>query len=360
MIISKDTKVSEIYNYATKYNLRLTKEGLDNLTDYIIKANDAKYIYLFAKDINGLSKQNITDLTKAISKSESLVGRCNFAQYIKKLTEKDIDILIDAEINREKGGQLRFFACNIENITEKQIEKIKNAIIKSSTPYGIYSFILDVNEKLSKKDISDLEDALILGKDAKYIYKYAKEGVEANIDKLVDGIIQTKDTEYIYKFVSKVNNLSEENINKLTNAIIASKDLQYIYKLIKISNKKDELIEIIIDSKDINYIRKLIYSNSLSDAYKFNTKIEKIILESKDNILIVKYLIWLCDIQLINTIFGNMDKFMLFCLINMEELSLDKEKIINIESEFKQIESVFDFNYVDDNAKDYIKNNLKF
>ena len=208
----KNGDPSDIYYY-TEY-LYIYPE--DRLVEAIIATKDAKYIYLFAKDL-------ILD-ARVIKLAYGVIATKD-AEYIYKFAK---------------------------DVSKAPIDTLEDAIIVSNNSEYIYKFARAVK----KAPINELANAIITTKNAEYIYKFAKDVASAPIDRLTDAIIETKDAEYIYQFARKVPNAP---LGKLIKAL---KDLQrydYLLQYIDIANIEitEIIVDIIITTNNFALLKKL-------------------------------------------------------------------------------------------------------
>ena len=113
-----------------------------------------------------------------------------------------------------------------------------------------------------------MEDAFIIlasknPNSTQYIYQYAKEIPEANIEKLEEAICRTQNAKYIYKFAQCIVKV---NISKLEDAIIQTKDYKVIMDFIKNIKKccLSKFEKVIMESNNTHYIKEYNHLRFLS------------------------------------------------------------------------------------------------
>ncbi len=136
-----------------------------------------------------------------------------------------------------------------------------------------------LTKKLNPKEINELADLVIAIGDAEYIYKFARDVLNAPIDKLADAVIATGGykyfSEFIY-FINLTNQLSPNEIIQLFNLFNVTQKTQK-EKYFSASAEKSENDTIVTNEEDFN---KFMYQYYIF-LYNKGISIEKIAEEQK-------------------------------------------------------------------------------
>jgi uncharacterized protein YerC len=228
--------VEGMCTFAIKYqNLGLDQEGiLEDIENEIIKSRDPKYIYEFAKFVR---KSNKHKLTKAMLESDDFEYMYKFYSDVNGIIDFDKmglvsklkefgDPIVNHLINPESVDDSSDVDSDskLESESESELDD-EGLIIGSWDPEQIYQFALKYDG-----DKHNLEHAIILINNPKYIYEFALNVNGADADALANALIISKDLTYSYKFVTNVHGLDDITIQKFTDKIIESSDVKLIYR----------------------------------------------------------------------------------------------------------------------------------
>ena len=115
------------------------------------------------------------------------------------------------------------------------------AVINSKSPYFIYEFAINVEDV----NIEKLTDAIIETPSVVYIYRFAFDIKGANLKKIEQGIIETQDIQWIYYFARDIKGANKglllaeiEKIEKKQEIIENNKEISRTLKRTKKENKK--------------------------------------------------------------------------------------------------------------------------
>lgn len=253
------------------------------LTKEICKTKNAEYIYKFATIIK---EANIFELETAIFQTENLQY---IILFIKNVFQKSSDKLEDAFILLASKNPIsaQYIYQYAKEIPEANIEKLEEAICKTKNAEYIYKFAFDI--KL--RNLSKLEEAICRTQNAKYIYEFANriQSKYSDMSKLEDAICKTDDAEYIYKFAQYI---VKANISKLEDAIVRINNQEYVFRFIQIKGANImRLQEEIIKGKNAIYIYHLaLYFDNCSMDEMFLSKLEDAIIQTKDYKVIMDFI----------------------------------------------------------------------
>ena len=211
--------------FAIKYqNLGLDQEGiLGDIEEEVIKSGDPKCIYDFAKFVR---KSNKHKLVKAILASDDFEYMYKFFDGVSGIADYDKKDLIDKlkEYDDPIVNHL-FDVENVENVVDSSVIKNEELAIRSWDPEKIYEFAMGYDG-----DKHDLEHAIINIGSPKFIYMFALNVKDANIDALANALINSADLTYSYKFAKNIHGLDDIIMRKFTDKIIESSDVKLIYQ----------------------------------------------------------------------------------------------------------------------------------
>lgn len=111
------------------------------------------------------------------------------------------------------------------------------------------------------------------------------------------------------------------------------------------------IIKIFHVIKDFKIFRLSIVADNNFENIMLCKQLKNKIMESKDKLLIAKYIILTNYIELMNKIFGGISLFEDFCKINENSINISNGEIVKFLNKFK-------FNYVDANIDDYLKSDI--
>ncbi len=289
----------EIYEFAYRYQNRLSTNQINVLVDKLVSFKDTNYANLFLKDIDDISTGSISKLINVCLESPN-----DIINVIKNVDKKKLSIINAADK----------FVCKM---------------VKFNDVYETISFAQVANEKelLNKTHLDKLTEMVCLSKDAYAISRYACDIEtldEDNLFKLCTSLIKLNNPERMFIFAKNAKNVNTKMIIMLYIAIISTKNLKYIDKYERNCLKRFDII-------------------TLSDF-------KKQIFETNDKNVIAWYLVKTNDKNLINQIYGNVDNFIIYCLVNINNLFIKTDDLLNLVD-------IDHFNFIDDNIKKY--NNSK-
>lgn len=203
-LIIKTQDYRAIYNFARD----IKNVDLDLLSRVIVSSKDGNEIYLFAKNIKGAN-------IKVLGEGMFLYGSSKEVyEFAKHIEDADIKLLSKGVAKQQNAALIYKFASEQP---KADIEPLKRTILKCNKKYEakyIYLFALNY---INNEDIEDFCEKIIRTNDPRYIYGFAMNIEGANIEKLERAIIKTKNLEYIRLFAQNVKGTKLTKQIKKTN-----------------------------------------------------------------------------------------------------------------------------------------------
>ena len=198
------------------------------LGDAVIRTNDPEYMYLYARDIHGAD----------IGYFETMIFKPKNIEYIYKFFKEVPGVDVEEAIKK-----IKMYNLDPENkylpLLEKSSKPISEA--KYCEDFDMDEYIdglletrdiekLYIAAKRYKKRLDEIINAIIEARNPKYICKLAYTMKWLDKKMLENIIIEIGDPEYIYKFAL---NVSGANIKKLGNEVLKALNPLYIYLFAK-------------------------------------------------------------------------------------------------------------------------------
>ncbi len=315
---SKKRPDLEFISYFARYANHLSDENINDLVDIFIENDKPEYVISFEKSqVIELSEKGIYNTIKNIidSKEECFLDKddTGWDMFIKflynnlnKLNKNKIDYLAKRAIankNMDCIVALAVFADS-EKISEEIIDSFSDIIVdfKFESIGEAYFLLSMLIEKASVSKVDFLMNEVM------NIEKY-----DLNIDESEEGLFEI--------LSNNMNKLDFESIVILIYRLIQLNALEYVGKIL-------ELIE--------------------DDQLLLNT-IGNVIFNSKDKLLISKYLFIAEDEKLITQIFGNVKTFVEYVKVYQEQLKISNKELDSFEKNHMD-------KFVDANIQSYMDN----
>jgi len=184
----------------------------------------------------------------------------------------DTEILIKKNLKYDKSGD------KLRKLIERKKILLKDVII-----FGINSNNLELIFSLinyaSKEDLKLLEEKLIEIGNCHYIYLFARDIQDANIEKICDKVLEIGDPRYLYLFALTIPKV---NIEQFGYVLANTSDNYYISMfLIRLGNQiskelRDRLISVLIKSENRLLIEKLFFYHNFISLYEYKKAIKMI------------------------------------------------------------------------------------
>lgn len=246
----------EIYTYAIENNGVLNHLKINKLIENLGKIKNPEYIYLFARNIVGLTKSDLTKLTDCICNTKDLHYMYYFAKDIPGLEnehyEKIVDYVCSLTVKKPKTGAVYLY--NIASSAVKLDSSLKNKLARfmseTNSSYYIYHFASTVT-LLDENSQNSLTKAIAQAREPYYICLFVKNVsflTNEHMITLAEAICNCGSYGDICEFSQNALVLPTEACNILTSAIISSDSAEYIYRFAKntfalgIANKKKLMI----------------------------------------------------------------------------------------------------------------------
>ena len=180
-----------------------------------------------------------------------------------------------------------------------KVKKLEKYVIENHNPFLAFRLSIELDER--NISTTKLQNFIINSRDAKYIYKYAREIRRANVKKLQNAIMECGNILQITHFGCFIRGANKKiiedmiieadnpksaylylrfvkfcNIKKLKHIIIKSKRPRYLFELAKFLKNKKEIEEIqnlIIDSASNTYVRLFAVHIKGADIKKLEDRI---------------------------------------------------------------------------------------
>ena len=323
--ISNPKIVYEYYNYVKPKDEKI----VEDITDRIIKSWDPEYIYLFAKKIRIENTELIEKLTKSIIKTRNYYYMDLFLEHVKNMNLDSKKLLLENLIKTPNINELCKYSLKYSDLlTNDNITYLCDSVIKKGDPSLMY---------YTSRDLKLSDD---------------------NLNNIVISISKSDNSEYIYYFLRDIKAINEEQFNLLLNRIKDLSNSNYIKQLImNIMLPKSEIIDlykILIDNNDIGTYSIL---NNIMIKYSDISFLEKVIFKSKKMNVIIDYLFFKKDINLIKKIFGSIKDFYDVVMIT-SNIHFDKNDLNKWLKEYVNVKK--DYKYIDENINKYIESKKTF
>ena len=162
------------------------------LENFIIRHNDPRFIFRFAREIK---YANIKKLQNAIIAQGDILQISRFGCFIKGADQTIIENII-AKSNNAKAAYYY-----IRYVQHCNIEKLKTVILQSKRPRYLFALARLLT---NKKDLELIQDLILKSNSYMYMRMFAMYIDGANISKIEDRIVDSGNLEEIKKFSSKV------------------------------------------------------------------------------------------------------------------------------------------------------------
>lgn len=252
------------------------------------------------------------------------------------LSETEMELIIDvlSKFNNIDSNIINEF----ETIDESQRNKIINILIRLKEYKVILNFSSSINWIFKNNSLN------------------SNNHMQDNyLEKLLELILKSDKDFLIYGFATKNDNkLTTEQKTRLVDAIIRTKGLGYeIYFACDIGNlKREDWLKlsksIITLARSFNNYGQIMYYFAHLNLKEIKL-LKDMVIETKDKLVIICYIYYAKDFELLNEVFGNIDDYKEYC-----------EKTNKIDFNVNDLNDFYldaKFGYVDDNINNYAEKN---
>lgn len=266
--MKKKLTTNEIYSYAVHLNKKgkLTEEKRNMLFYMLMEASTKDkttiYIYKFIKEIKGITLDELIDLAIKL-KHEKLLE-----ELLKIANGKYKEILLEVIMNQKVSIESLYKYIVSSKKTKEELEVFINTLIEYSikNKNGEYIFSLADDEIIKKEEFNKLAiqighpktlylalvskkefdkerllQSLINTKSGMYIYFTAMFMNNPPLNILEDGIINCEDPEYMYYFA---RDIEEVNVEKIVNKLIEYQNIELLAKCMSLEINTNQKIQI--------------------------------------------------------------------------------------------------------------------
>lgn len=211
--------------------IKLGTIQLDVAVNEVMEMNNAKYIYYFAREVDGAP---IKELARGMLQTKEAEYIYYFAYDI---DEAPIYVLAQAVIKAKDARYIYEFARDIEGAP---IAELAQGVIQTKDAAWIYRFAHDVEGA----PIKELARAVLQMKDAHNIFHFARDIAGAPIEMLVNGLIELKSYFWIGLILSTIGT---QNSNRKGNGELEKYALEH----------KEELLKVIEECTNIDILQDI-------------------------------------------------------------------------------------------------------
>lgn len=316
---SKKRPDLEFISYFACYANHLGDENINDLVDIFIENDKPEYVILFAKSqVVELSEKSIYNTIKNIIDSKE-----------KRFLDKD---------DTEWDMFIKFLYNNLNKLNKNKIDYLaKRAIANKNMDCIVALSVFADSEKISEEIIGSFSDIIVdfkfesIGEAYFLLSMLIEKASVSKVDSLMNEVMN------IEKYDLNIDESEEEGLFEILYNNINKLDLEsiivLIYRLIQLNAIEyiGEILELIEDDQ--------LLLNTVKDA----------IFNSKDKLLIAKYLFISEDEKLITQIFGNVKTFVEYVKVYQEQLKISNK-------ELDSFEKIHMDKFVDANIQSYIDN----
>ena len=348
--VNKKPGIQEILYFA-KHS---SENDLTELTRYILNNNNLDLIVDYAMYAKTISEKDIEKIVNSVCNSKRAEYISRLARHVKCLKEVHINLLTTAIIKTKNYTEILRFYIEVEALSETNKESIFKSILGSKNNRAITDFIIRIPE-LTDDKIGKLIDAL----DDNDISDYKRILTKLTYDnkyKLLLKVLNTNNSDFIFEFISKCGEFAKKNEGIIFEKLVGIGNIRaiidYYCDIVRNYNilYENKIVSLLKESNNAQLVIYFLSKYTLLNKENINT-LEKIILNSNDKALIVKYIFLTTNIALAKEIFGDLMYFYVFCRdvfgmnIKLDEFKATLE--INANEEY--------IKYVDDNIENYNK-----
>lgn len=169
----------------------------------VLQSNDPKYLTFFARFIKNADIKALQKALFACSEDSKLYYLCQFARFIPQANIKKIQELI------VKSNDAHAAHIFLKYIKEASPDKLKKIILTSGKPRYLYYLAKRLS---SAKEITIIEDLIIISKSFLYIRLMAQNISHADLNKLEQFVLDTGNVKEIKKFARSVKNSKSRHL----------------------------------------------------------------------------------------------------------------------------------------------------
>ena len=349
--VNKKPGIQEILYFA-KHS---SENDLTELTRYVLNNNNLDLIVDYAMYAKTISEKDIEKIVNSVCNSKRAEYISRLARHVTTLTVEHFSLLTKAIANTGNYSEIIKYYIGVKDLSEQNRLILFNTIVNSKNNIAIVDFISKISS-LNEKELS----CLIEGLDSNSSFDYKRVQKLSKLSKdnkyaLLLKVLSTNNVKFIFSFLTDYEEYVTEYQKVIFNSFNRLNDLKALVEFYTDLSTHNISYETVVTNriKEENDAKSAVYFLSkytMLNKENINT-LEKIILNSNDKALIVKYIFLTTNIALAKEIFGDFMYFYVFCKdilkmdINLEEFKASLE--INANEEY--------IKYADDNIENYNK-----